>query len=78
MTQGSDVDLFEDNVAGITQDVGLQQNLVDPVDLTTLREEDDVVGSDQLVDNAADSTAGDRQERTLQMRDDQDSGIPGN
>ena len=57
---------------------GLQQNLVDPVDLTTLREEDDVVGSDQLVDNAADSTAGDRQERTLQMRDDQDSGIPGN
>ena len=78
MTQGSDVDLFEDNVAGITQDVGLQQNLVDPVDLTTLREEDDVVGSDQLVDTAADSTAGDRQERTLQMRDDQDSGIPGN
>ena len=57
---------------------GLQQNLVDPVDLTTLREEDDVVGSDQLVDTAADSTAGDRQERPSQMRDDQDSGIPGN
>ena len=72
------MDLFEDNVAGITQDVGLQQNLVDPVDLTTLREEDDVVGSDQLVDNAADSTADDRQERASQMRDDQDSGIPGN
>ena len=68
MTQGSDVDLFEDNVAGITKDVAT----------ALVRGEDDVVGSDQLVDIAADSTAGDRQERPSQMRDDQDSGIPGN
>ena len=68
MTQGSDVDLFEDNVAGITKDVAT----------ALVRGEDDVVGSDQLVDITPDSTAGDRQERPSQMRDDQDSGIPGN
>ena len=59
---------------------GLQQNLVDPVDLTTLREEEDVVGSDLVDLTETDVTGSAQGVVTTLVRDEEErtGRIPGN
>ena len=60
----------------------LQQNLVDPVDLTTLREEEDVVGSDlvDLTETETDVTGSAQGAVTALVREEEErtGRIPGN
>ena len=58
----------------------LQQNLVDPVDLTTLREEEDVVGSDVVDFTETDVTGSAQGAVTALVREEEErtGRIPGN